>query len=195
MLVTPLLLYKLMPPGIKDTPDAPGQAAERLRAMGPMSRDEKIMAAVMGSALVMWMFGEQLAITPVLAAMLGLCGLLLTGVLSWRECLSYQPAWDTLFWFSILIGMSGQLNSMGVIQAFAGSVGGLLAQLNMGWMPIFGLLHTAFFCLHYMFASQTAHVGALYSAFCAMMLAAGERPGAAGCARYGLWDPGRAGGC
>lgn len=44
-------------------------------------------------------------------------------------------------------------------------------------MPLFGLLHLAFFYLHYMFASQTAHVGALYSAFCAMMLSAG------GCAR------------
>ena len=30
--------------------------------------------------------------------------------------------------------------------------------------------------LHYMFASQTAHVGALYSAFCAMMLSAGVPP-------------------
>ncbi len=74
---------------------------------------------------------------------------------------------------AVLIGMSGQLNSLGVIKAFADNVGGMLSQLNMGWLPLFGLLHLAFFYLHYMFASQTAHVGALYSAFCAMMLAAG----------------------
>ncbi len=112
MIVTPLLLYKLMPPGIKETPDAPAAAAKRLEAMGPMGRDETIMAVVMGAALVMWMFGETLGISPVLAAMLGLCGLLCTGVLTWRECLSYTPAWDTLCWFAVLIGMSGQLNSM-----------------------------------------------------------------------------------
>jgi di/tricarboxylate transporter len=69
--------------------------------------------------------------------------------------------------------MSGQLNSLGVIKAFADNVGGILATLNMGWLPLFGLLHVVFFYLHYMFASQTAHVGALYSAFCAMMLSAG----------------------
>jgi di/tricarboxylate transporter len=46
----------------------------------------------------------------------------------------------------------------------------------MGWLPLFGLLHAAFFVMHYMFASQTAHVGALYSAFCAMMLASGVPP-------------------
>ncbi|GIL77807.1 hypothetical protein Vretimale_6661 [Volvox reticuliferus] len=176
MIVTPLLLYKLVPPTIKDTPDAPAAAAERLKAMGPMSRDESIMAIVMGAALVMWMFGEQLGVSAVLAAMLGLCGLLCTGVLTWRDCLSYTPAWDTLVWFAVLIGMSGQLNSMGVISAFANSMGSLLTGLNMGWLPIFGLLHAAFFVIHYMFASQTAHVGALYSAFCAMMLASGVPP-------------------
>lgn len=176
MIVTPLLLYKLMPPGIKETPDAPAAAAKRLEAMGPMGRDETIMAVVMGAALVMWMFGETLGISPVLAAMLGLCGLLCTGVLTWRECLSYTPAWDTLCWFAVLIGMSGQLNSMGVIRVFADAMGGALTSLNMGWMPIFGLLHVAFFVIHYMFASQTAHVGALYSAFCAMMLASGVPP-------------------
>ncbi|GFR42213.1 hypothetical protein Agub_g3104 [Astrephomene gubernaculifera] len=176
MVLTPLVLYKMQPPTIKDTPDAPAAAAERLKAMGPMSRDETIMAATMGAALVMWMFGEQLGITPVLAAMLGLCGLLCTGVLTWRECLSYTPAWDTLCWFAVLIGMSGQLNSMGVISVFAQAMGKLLTSLNMGWMPLFGLLHVAFYGIHYMFASQTAHVGALYSAFCAMMLAAGVPP-------------------
>ena len=38
---------------------------------------------------------------------------------------------------------------------------------------VFGLLSVVYFALHYMFASQTAHVGALYSAFLAMMISAG----------------------
>jgi len=83
-------------------------------------------------------------------------------------------AWDTLFWFAVLVGMSGQLNSSGVINHFADIVGGKLTAMNMGWQPVFGLLNAAYFGLHYMFASQTAHVGALYAAFLAMMLSAGE---------------------
>jgi hypothetical protein len=39
--------------------------------------------------------------------------------------------------------------------------------------PVFFILHLAFFALHYLFASQTAHIGALYAAFLAMMLASG----------------------
>ena len=57
--------------------------------MGPMSRDEKLMMGVMLAAIVMWVLGDQLAITPVTAAMLGLSALLLTGVLQWKECLQY----------------------------------------------------------------------------------------------------------
>ena len=34
----------------------------------------------------------------VTTAMMGLCLLLSTGVLHWRECLTYPAAWDTLFW-------------------------------------------------------------------------------------------------
>ena len=37
----------------------------------------------------------------------GLSVLLLTGVLKWKDCLQYPPAWDTLFWFAVLVGMSG----------------------------------------------------------------------------------------
>ena len=47
-----------------------------------------------------------MGITAVMAAMLGLSVLLLTGVLTWRDCLTYPPAWDTLFWFAVLVGAS-----------------------------------------------------------------------------------------
>lgn len=173
MLVTPLIIFKLCPPEIKDTPEAPKAASERLQKMGPMSRDEKIMLATMGFAVVLWVTGDAIGVSSVVAAMLGLSVLLLTGVLKWKDCLQYPPAWDTLFWFAVLVGMSGQLNSLGVIKHFADGVGGKLVAMNLGWQPVFGLLNVCYFALHYMFASQTAHVGALYSAFLAMMLAAG----------------------
>ena len=52
--VTPLLLYQLMPPEVKQTPEAPAAAAEKLKAMGPMSRNETIMLGTMCFALVLW---------------------------------------------------------------------------------------------------------------------------------------------
>lgn len=176
LLITPALLYKLFPPEIKDTPEAPKQAGDRLQKMGPMSRDEKIMLGTMGCAVLLWVCGDAVGISAVVTAMMGLCVLLLSGVLQWKECLQYPAAWDTLFWFAVLVGMSGQLNSLGVINHFASSVGNQLVAANLGWKSVFLFLNGAYFLLHYMFASQTAHVGALYSAFLAMMLTAGVPP-------------------
>lgn len=91
----------------------------------------------------------------------------------------FLQAWDTLFWFAILVGVSGQLNALGVVKFFSDQVGNHLASLSVGWPVIFGLLNVAYFGLHYMFASQTAHVSALYAAFVAMMIAAGMELSAA----------------
>lgn len=44
--------------------------------------------------------GEKLGIPAVVTAMMGLSTLLLTGVLTWKDCLVYSSAWDTLFWFA-----------------------------------------------------------------------------------------------
>lgn len=177
-------MYKLFPPQIKNTPEAPKLAEEQLVAMGPMSRDEQIMLATMAGAVILWVAGDALGISAVVTAMLGLCVLLLTGVLTWRDCITHPGAWDTLFWFAVLVGMSGQLNSFGIISHFAGLVGKKLVAANLSWPAVFGLLNAVYFVLHYMFASQTAHVGALYSAFLGMMCVAGV-PGVLGALSLG----------
>lgn len=66
-----VLLLQLRPPEIKDTPEAPKAAAERLQKMGPMSRDEKIMLGTMGFAVVLWVLGDAIGVSSVTAAMLG----------------------------------------------------------------------------------------------------------------------------
>ena len=91
-----------------------------------------------------------------------------------RPCsLAYGPAWDTLTWFAVLIGMSSALNDMGVIRAFADAISGSLTSLGLGPLPLCALLNAAYFFVHYLFASQTAHVGALYAAYLSMMMGAG----------------------
>lgn len=62
---------QLCPPEIKNTPEAPAAAAERLQKMGPMSRDEKIMLGTMAFAVVLWVTGDAIGVSSVVAAMLG----------------------------------------------------------------------------------------------------------------------------
>mmetsp|Transcript_33071 Transcript_33071/g.72108 ORF Transcript_33071/g.72108 Transcript_33071/m.72108 type:complete len:555 (-) Transcript_33071:90-1754(-) len=176
IIATPLVIYLFDPPGVKDTPEAPIEAEKQLKEMGGMKDIEKKMIAGLGVTVVLWVFGTQLGISAVLAAMIGLCILLSTGVVTWDDALSEKGAWDTLVWFAVLIGMSAQLNALGVVGWLSSSVSSVLTSMSLGWPAAFGLLHLGYFVLHYLFASQTAHVGALYSAFLGMMLASGAPP-------------------
>ncbi|KAG8645878.1 dicarboxylate transporter 2.1, chloroplastic [Manihot esculenta] len=173
LLATPFILYNLYPPEIKDTPDAPAMAAKKLESMGPVTKNEWVMVGTMVLAVSLWVFGDTLGIPSVVAAMIALSILLLLGVLDWDDCLSEKSAWDTLAWFAVLVGMAGQLTNLGIVTWMSGCVAKILQSLSLSWPAAFVILQASYFVIHYLFASQTGHVGALYSAFLAMHLAAG----------------------
>lgn len=173
LLATPYLLYKIFPPETKDTPDAPALAAEKLKLMGPVSKNEWVMICTMVLAVSLWVLGDAIGVSSVVAAMLGLSILLLLGVLDWDDCLSEKAAWDTLAWFAVLVGMAGQLTNLGIVSWMSSCVAKLLESFSLGWPAAFGVLEASYFLIHYLFASQTGHVGALYSAFLAMHVVAG----------------------
>ncbi|KAG6499784.1 dicarboxylate transporter 2.1, chloroplastic-like [Zingiber officinale] len=173
LLATPYILYKIFPPQVKDTPDAPALATKKLEQMGSVTRSEWVMVGTMVLAVSLWIFGDALGISSVVAAMLGLSILLLLGVLNWDDCLSEKSAWDTLAWFAVLVGMAGQLTNLGIVSWMSSCVAKFLEFYSLSWPATLGVLQASYFLIHYLFASQTGHVGALYSAFLAMHLAAG----------------------
>ena len=176
LLATPLVVYMMDPPALNETPDAPVAAAERLKELGPLSSIEKKMVLSLSLTVFLWVFGVQLGITAVVSAMIGMCFMLAFGVLSWDEALGQKGSWDTLIWFAVLVGFSGQLNTMGVVSWLSGFVSSTLTGMDLGVWGMFAALHVFYFILHYFFASQSAHVGALYPAFLAMLLGAGVPP-------------------
>lgn len=116
---------------------------------------------------------DAVGISSVVAAMLALSILLLTGVLDWDDCLKEKTAWDTLSWFTVLVGMASQLTNFGIVTWMSNCVANLLQTFSLSWPAALCILQAAYFLIHYLFASQTGHVGALYSAFLAMHLASG----------------------
>ncbi|XP_057491989.1 dicarboxylate transporter 2.1, chloroplastic-like [Actinidia eriantha] len=172
LLATPFILFKLFPPEIKDTPDAPAMATQKLEQMGPVTKNEWVMIGTMLITVALWISGQAIGMTSVVAAMLGLSILLLLGVLDWDDCLSEKSAWDTFTWFGVLVGMATQLTTLGIVPWISDGVAKSLKSLSLGWPAAFVILQAAYFFIHYLFASQTAHVGALYSAFLGMQLAA-----------------------
>lgn len=120
---------------------------------------------------LLFFYREALGLLSVVTAMLGLSLLLAFGVIDWNDCLSEKSAWDTLAWFGVLIGMATQLTTLGVVAWMSDAVASFLKSISLHWFGAFCVLQAAYFFIHYLFASQTGHVAALYSAFLGMCLA------------------------
>jgi len=157
-LVQPLLIHRLCSPRLTATEEIPQWADRELARMGTMSRRELGMAALAGLALVLWIFAPRwMSATTV--ALLCLCGMMLTGVVSWDDVLGYRRGWNNLVWFATLITLADGLTRVGFLPWFAGAVARHLDGLP-GFAKVM-LLVVVFFLSHYMFASVTAHVTAM----------------------------------
>ena len=176
LVAVPLILYVLYPPEVKDSPEAPVKAKEELEKLGPMTSDEKIMAAALSVTVALWIFGSKFGIGAVAAALVGLSTLLITGVITWKECLAEGPAWDTLTWFAALIAMASYLNKYGLIPWFSSTVVKAVSAAGLAWQPAFLVVVLLYFYSHYMFASGAAHIGAMYTAFLSVLVACGAPP-------------------
>jgi len=174
LILIPLILYVVWPPEIKKSPHAVTIAKEKLTAMGPVSRQEYIMLGVFVLLLVLWTVGAHYKVDATNAALVGLAILLGTRVLTWGDLAAEKGAWNTLTWFSALIMMANFLNKLGFItwmsKHLADSMGG------MSWSVAFLVLIAIYFYSHYFFASQTAHVAAMFTAFLAVLMALGAPP-------------------
>lgn len=174
LIVIPLVIYKLYPPELKETPEASEIAVKKLNEMGPLKKEEWYMIGVFLLLLVLWIFGANLNINATTTAFIGLCALLLTQVLSWSDIKKEQGAWDTLVWFAVLVMMATFLNDLGMIPWFSDLMKGTVS--HMSWMTALIVLAVAYFYSHYFFASNTAHVSAMYAAFLSVIVAAGAPP-------------------
>lgn len=179
MALMPLVLYWLYPPEIKSTPNAAQFARERLRELGPVSRGEAIMLGVFAVLLLLWagvpamILGAGAAVDPTTTAFIGLSLLLISGVLTWEDVIKEKSAWDTIVWFGALVMMATFLNKLGLITWFAKSIEVGIGRLGLNWVGASALLLLAYMYAHYMFASTTAHITAMFAAFYGAGLALG----------------------
>ena len=174
LIVIPLVVYVVYPPEIKSTPQATQMAEDALAGMGPVTPAEKVTLGVMGLLLVLWIFGSAFGINATTAALTGLAVLLLAGVLSWQDILAEKGAWDTIVWFAALVMMATQLNQLGFIAWFGETIGGQVE--GLAWTSALLILGLVYFYSHYLFASQTAHISAMYAPFLAVAVAVGTPP-------------------
>jgi divalent anion:Na+ symporter, DASS family len=171
LVIVPYLIFKIYPPEIHNTEAARVLARKELAAMGPMSRNERWLAAILVLVMAGWVTSPWHGIPNTFVALSGLCLILLTGVISWEELLTETRAWDALIWFAPLLMMADALQELGVVKILSGSIFGSLHSLP--WLLALGVLVLVYLYIHYAFASMTAHVTALYPGFLTAAIATG----------------------
>lgn len=174
LIAVPWVMTKIYPPTVTKTPEAPRIARDQLREAGPVSRKEWIMVGTFVLLLALWVLGDTLNIDATSAAFAGIAILLITGVLSWKNLAQNTSAWSTLIFFGVLVGMASELNELGVIDWVGDSVADAVG--SMSWVAAFVVLTLVYFYSHYLFASNTAHIVAMYTIFVAAAIATGAPP-------------------
>src|SRR5699024_10445425 len=172
LIAVPYIIYKMYPPEIKETPNAKTWANSELEKMGSMKLSEKLMGLIFLLTLVLWMLTSFIpAINATFVAFLAIALLLITGVLETKDVLNESGAWNVLIWLSILVFMASELTKLGFIKWFSNSIEGALH--GVSWIWVLVVLVVVYFYAHYFFASATAHVTAMYTAFVSVAIAAG----------------------
>lgn len=167
----PWMLYRIYPPELKDTPEAPQKAAEALEVMGRISRNEWITAGVFISMLTLWALSGLFPIDKAAVAFGGLGILMVTKVFGLEDFKSQGEALSTLIWFAILFALSTQLAEQGFMNAVADHFTQYLDGLS--WFSVYFLLILIYVVIHYLFVSQSAHLLALFGIFLSIGVEAG----------------------
>lgn len=170
----PWLMTKLSPPEITETPEAKKLARKELDALGPMTRNEKILIAVFSVMVVLWATATYTKLNVTTVALMGVSTLLITKVFSWKDAITESNAWDTLVWMGTLVTLATCLNKFGMVPWFAAYVSSHIE--GMPWTMAFIILCMIYIYTHYFFASMTAKVTAFYPAFLAVAVAVGTPP-------------------
>lgn len=182
LVIVPWAAYKIFPPQIGETPEAPAAARAGLAEMGPMSAKEKKMLAVFILLLLAWSldsilaaFGlPKLSINATMAALVGVALMFILNVVKWADVVKNGSIWSTLLFYGAAIAMATKITTLGVTTWIGESVSGALGGLS--WPIAFAIVVLAYFFARYLFASATAHILALYPVFLTAAIAVGTPP-------------------
>lgn len=172
--VVPFITQWFYPPAIRNTPEAIGTARAALKELGPLRREERILLMTFALLVLTWAFSDSIGIDNTTAALGAIVALLLTRVLQWDEVAREHEAWNTFVWFATLVMMATELGRLGVPKWLADGVGSGVGGVH--WTTGFLVVSLVYFYSHYLFASNTAHISAMYTAFLAIALALGTPP-------------------
>lgn len=130
LLLVPLLTFALTRPSVRDGRAIVAWAAAELTRMGPVSRAEWTMAALVLGAIGLWVTGSNPNITlplvganfihPTAVILLTASAMWVLRVVSWDDVVGDREAWGVFVYFATVLTLAEGLNRTGFIAWFAG---------------------------------------------------------------------------
>ena len=142
--------------------------------MGPLSRDERIVAVIFALMVAGWILATPLKLNSTAVAFAGLGALLVSGVLTPKDITLQGDTLVTFLWLAVLFALSGQLNELGFMAFVGAHLTSLLAGIE--WPVTYVVLLVLYVALHYGFVSQSAQILALFDVFLNVGVQAGVPP-------------------
>ncbi len=172
--LVPWIIFKIYPPEVKQTPEAPQIAKDALTKMGKVHKNEWIMAGTFIGMVFLWVMSGSWGLDKTAVAFLGLAVLMLTNIITLEDLRNEGQALTTLIWFSILYAMSVHLNELGFMSYIGNHISSMVDGLS--WGIVYAVLIFGYVFIHYFFVSQTAQMLALFSVFLGVGISAGVNP-------------------
>lgn len=158
LLLLPLLIYWVYPPEIKEGDAVPQWAASELEKMGRISQNEIVLACIVFTAILFWIFGAAI-INATTVALVAVTLMIIFKIVNWDDIAGNKTAWNTVILLAFLVSLAEGLSRTGFIHWFDNGV----AVYMQGFSPIVAMyvLVATYFFSHYMFASTTPHATAM----------------------------------
>lgn len=171
LIILPFTLFFFFPGSLRKTEEIQAFAAQQVKNSGPLKKEEWIMLSTFFLLLILWVSSSIINIDATVSAFIGLTVLLITDVLTWDDIVKEKEAWTTFIWLATLLMLANNLEKLGTITWISNQI---YAQImHCSWQTGLLLLCTVYFCGHYLLATLTAHVSAMYAAFCSISIMLG----------------------
>jgi DASS family divalent anion:Na+ symporter len=174
IVIHPLILYWLIRPEVRATPEAPVAARQALAALGRLTRNERIVLVVFVGMVILWGSAATLGLDSTAIAFMGLGVLLATKVMTLADIRREGDVLATFIWFAVLFTLSSQLNELGFMEFLGRRLAVALGEFATATAGF--ILVGAYILLHYLFVSPTAHLLALFAVFLDVGVKLGVNP-------------------
>lgn len=152
-----------------------GFAKKSLEALGPMSKDEKLSAVFLALALVGWMTGSIHGIDSGIWAVIIMCLMAVTGLLSKKEFLT-KISWPTVFFIGGVFSIAAQIQKLGIDQWLATILSPILAPVVGNVYILIPMICITTYLLRCVIISQTAVTAIFFATLGGISRAAGINP-------------------